>query len=244
MSDEAPTFENAPPISVMGGPREPDPAPMLRALRSILGPHPYLVYMDTFRYPLAGEVALDLDIIRRVRIPCDWALEIGLLQFLCGDVRGELHHLDRLARFIHHRVVAGLEPDRAAVARHAAEAAGETLVGVHGGLAVAGRQPGRALAVDGQHAAVEAGAISADRFHNYHRIAQFAQRDGIEIPRWVLLKMEGYLDDTASIRAFGLDIVTELCERLLKGGAPGLHFYCMNQSALTTEICRRLGLAP
>ncbi|MBL9134544.1 MAG: hypothetical protein JNK85_01685 [Verrucomicrobiales bacterium] len=53
--------------------------PMLRALRSILGPHPYLVYMDTFRYPLAGEVALDLDIIRRVRIPCDWALEIGLL---------------------------------------------------------------------------------------------------------------------------------------------------------------------
>ena len=44
-----------------------------------------------------------------------------------------------------------------------------------------------------------------------------------------------------AIRAFGLDVVTELCERLLKGGAPGLHFYCMNQSALTSEICRRLG---
>jgi glucosyl-3-phosphoglycerate synthase len=53
--------------------------PILRALRSILGPHPYLVYMDTFRYPLAGEVALDVDLVRRVRIPHDWALEIGLL---------------------------------------------------------------------------------------------------------------------------------------------------------------------
>lgn len=53
--------------------------PMLRALRSILGHHPYLVYMDTFRYPLAGEVALDLDIARRVRMPHDWAVEIGLL---------------------------------------------------------------------------------------------------------------------------------------------------------------------
>ena len=50
-------------------------------------------------------------------------------------------------------------------------------------------------------------------------------------------------DDTNAIRAFGLDVVTELCERLLKGGAPGLHFYAMNQSALTTEICRRLGLS-
>src|SRR5690606_19326929 len=53
--------------------------PMLRALRSILGAHPYLVYMDTFRYPLAGEVAMDVDLLRRVRIPHDWALEIGML---------------------------------------------------------------------------------------------------------------------------------------------------------------------
>ena len=81
-------------------------------------------------------------------------------------------------------------------------------------------------------------------FHNFSRIAQFAARDGIEIPRWVSLKMEGYMDDAASVRAFGLDVVTTLCERLLAGGAPGLHFYTMNQSALTLEICRRLGLAP
>jgi len=53
--------------------------PLLRALKSILGPHPYLVYMDTFRYPLAGECALDIDLVRRSRIPYDWALEIGLL---------------------------------------------------------------------------------------------------------------------------------------------------------------------
>ena len=78
-------------------------------------------------------------------------------------------------------------------------------------------------------------------FHNYARIAQFAQRDGIEIPRWVALKMEGFMDDAASIRAFGLDVVTGLCERLIQGGAPGIHFYTLNQSALTLEVCRRLG---
>jgi methylenetetrahydrofolate reductase (NADPH) len=77
-------------------------------------------------------------------------------------------------------------------------------------------------------------------FHNYARIAQFAQRDGIDIPRWVALKMEGYLDDAASIRAFGLDVVTALCERLIAGGAPGIHFYTLNQSALATEIVTRL----
>jgi methylenetetrahydrofolate reductase (NADPH) len=79
-------------------------------------------------------------------------------------------------------------------------------------------------------------------FHNYARIAQFAARDGIEIPRWVALKMEGFMDDAASIRAFGLDVVTGLCERLIEGGAPGIHFYTLNQSALTLEICRRLGV--
>lgn len=78
-------------------------------------------------------------------------------------------------------------------------------------------------------------------FHNYARIAQFAMRDGIDIPRWVALKMEGYMDDSASIRAFGLDVVTRLCERLIEGGVPGLHFYTLNQSALALEICRRLG---
>jgi methylenetetrahydrofolate reductase (NADPH) len=79
--------------------------------------------------------------------------------------------------------------------------------------------------------------------HNYAKIAQFAARDGIEIPRWVALKMEGFLDDTASIRAFGLDVVTRLCERLIAGGAPGIHFYTLNQSALSLEICRRLSAA-
>ena len=78
--------------------------------------------------------------------------------------------------------------------------------------------------------------------HNYAKIAQFAARDGIEIPRWVALKMEGYMDDAASIRAFGVDVVARLCERLVSGGAPGIHFYTLNQSALTLEICHRVGL--
>ena len=76
--------------------------------------------------------------------------------------------------------------------------------------------------------------------HNYARVAQFAARDGIEIPRWMALKMEGYMDDTASIRAFGIEVVARLCQRLIDGGAPGLHFYALNQSALTLDICRRL----
>ncbi|MBA4342843.1 MAG: methylenetetrahydrofolate reductase [NAD(P)H] [Methylibium sp.] len=79
-------------------------------------------------------------------------------------------------------------------------------------------------------------------FHNYARIAQFAARDGIEIPRWVALKMEGYMDDVASIRAFGLEVMTRVCERLITGGAPGIHFYTLNQSALTLELCKRLSL--
>jgi methylenetetrahydrofolate reductase (NADPH) len=79
-------------------------------------------------------------------------------------------------------------------------------------------------------------------FHNYGRIAQFAQRDGIDIPRWVQMKMEGFMDDAASIRAFGLDVITRLCKRLIADGAPGIHFYTLNQSALTLELCKRLGL--
>ena len=79
-------------------------------------------------------------------------------------------------------------------------------------------------------------------FHNYARIAQFAARDGIEIPRWVALKMEGFMDDTASIRAFGLDVMTRVCERLIAGGVPAIHFYTLNQSALTLELCKRLKL--
>ena len=64
----------------------------------------------------------------------------------------------------------------------------------------------------------------------------------IVIPRWVRRKMEGYGDDTASIRAFGLDLVTDLCTKLLEGGAPGLHFYTLNQAGLSTTIWQRLGL--
>jgi methylenetetrahydrofolate reductase (NADPH) len=75
---------------------------------------------------------------------------------------------------------------------------------------------------------------------NYAKIAQFAARDGIEIPRWVALKMEGFMDDAASIRAFGIEVVARVCERLAAGGAPGIHFYTLNQSALTLDICRAL----
>ena len=74
------------------------------------------------------------------------------------------------------------------------------------------------------------------------QLMRFSDASGAEIPRWIRLRLQGYGDDSASIKAFGLDVVTDLCEQLRAGGAPGLHFYSMNQSATTLEICSRLGL--
>ncbi len=79
---------------------------------------------------------------------------------------------------------------------------------------------------------------------SFSKLARFSDACGAELPRWMRRKFEGFGDDAESIRAFGLDVVTELCERLLAGGAPGLHFYSMNQSRLTLEIAKRLGLIP
>ena len=76
---------------------------------------------------------------------------------------------------------------------------------------------------------------------NFSQLARFSDTCGAEIPRWLRLKLEGFHDDSASIRALGLDVVTGLCERLLAAGAPGLHFYTLNQAELAAEICRRLG---
>jgi len=75
---------------------------------------------------------------------------------------------------------------------------------------------------------------------NYTQLMRFSDMCGAEIPRWVRLKLASYGDDTASIKAFGLDVVSQLCERLLAGGAPGLHFYSMNQAAATTALWQRL----
>jgi methylenetetrahydrofolate reductase (NADPH) len=77
---------------------------------------------------------------------------------------------------------------------------------------------------------------------NYSQLARFSDACGAEIPRWLRFKLEGYRDDSASIRAFGLDVVTSLCEKLLAAGAPGLHFYTLNQATLSAEIWRRLKL--
>ena len=72
------------------------------------------------------------------------------------------------------------------------------------------------------------------------QLLRFSDACGAEIPRWIRLRLQGFGDDTASIKAFGLDIVADLCEQLCNGGAPALHFYSMNQSAPTLEIISRL----
>ena len=78
---------------------------------------------------------------------------------------------------------------------------------------------------------------------NASGLLRFADSCGAEVPRWIRLRLQSLGDDAAGIRAFGLDVVTRLCEQLLAAGAPGLHFYTMNQSTAALEICRRLGLA-
>ncbi len=78
---------------------------------------------------------------------------------------------------------------------------------------------------------------------NFSKIARFSEACGADIPRWMRKRFEGFGDDAASVRAFGLDVVTTLCERLLRHGAPGLHFYTLNQAGLTNTIMQRLGAA-
>ncbi|MBY0572286.1 MAG: methylenetetrahydrofolate reductase [NAD(P)H] [Undibacterium sp.] len=75
---------------------------------------------------------------------------------------------------------------------------------------------------------------------NSSQLLRFSEMCGAEIPRWIRLKLASYGDDSASIKAFGLDVVTHMCQRLLAGGAPGLHFYSLNQAQATTEIWKRL----
>jgi methylenetetrahydrofolate reductase (NADPH) len=76
----------------------------------------------------------------------------------------------------------------------------------------------------------------------YSQLARFSDMCGAEIPRWMRKTLESYGDDSESVQAFGLDVVTDLCEKLLAGGAPGLHFYTLNQSGPSLELCKRLGL--
>lgn len=78
---------------------------------------------------------------------------------------------------------------------------------------------------------------------NYSQLVRFSDMCGAEIPRWVKLKLASFGDDSEAIRAFGLDVVTDMCARLLDGGVPGLHFYSLNQAAATTAIWQRLNLS-
>jgi methylenetetrahydrofolate reductase (NADPH) len=72
------------------------------------------------------------------------------------------------------------------------------------------------------------------------QLMRFSDACGAEIPRWIRLRLQGFGDDTASIKSFGLDVIAALCEQLRRAGAPSIHFYTMNQSAATLELCRRL----
>ena len=77
---------------------------------------------------------------------------------------------------------------------------------------------------------------------NYKSLVRFSDSCGADVPRWIRKRLEGFGDDSASIKSFGLDLVSELCEVLLDNGAPGLHFYTMNQVEPTTTIISNLGL--
>jgi methylenetetrahydrofolate reductase (NADPH) len=78
---------------------------------------------------------------------------------------------------------------------------------------------------------------------NSSQLMRFSDACGAEIPRWIRTRLQAFGDDTASIKSFGLDVITDLCDQLRNAGVPGLHFYTMNQAATVTEICKRLNLA-
>jgi methylenetetrahydrofolate reductase (NADPH) len=77
---------------------------------------------------------------------------------------------------------------------------------------------------------------------NFTQLARFSDACGAEIPRWIRRRLESYGDDRDSIRGFGLEVVNDLCEQLLVAGAPGLHFYTMNQAEPTLALWKRLDL--
>lgn len=79
---------------------------------------------------------------------------------------------------------------------------------------------------------------------NYHQLARFSDACGAQIPRWIRLRLQAYEDDLESLRAFGTDVVTQMCQRLLDEGAPGLHFYTMNQAEATLAIWQGLNFKP
>lgn len=79
---------------------------------------------------------------------------------------------------------------------------------------------------------------------NYKNLLRFSEACGTDIPRWLRKALENYGSDDEALRAFGIDLITELCDVLLDSGAPGLHFYTMNQTEPTAQIVRNLGLIP
>jgi methylenetetrahydrofolate reductase (NADPH) len=78
---------------------------------------------------------------------------------------------------------------------------------------------------------------------NSSQLMRFSDACGAEIPRWIRTRLQAFGDDTASIKSFGLDVITDLCDQLRNAGIPGIHFYSMNQAATVMEICKRLDLA-
>jgi methylenetetrahydrofolate reductase (NADPH) len=76
---------------------------------------------------------------------------------------------------------------------------------------------------------------------NSSQLLRFSDSSGAEVPRWIRLRLQSFGDDTAAIKAFGLEVVADLCQRLQRGGAPSLHFYTMNQAKPTLDLCRAIG---
>ncbi|WP_320534998.1 methylenetetrahydrofolate reductase [NAD(P)H] [Robbsia andropogonis] len=75
---------------------------------------------------------------------------------------------------------------------------------------------------------------------NFSQLVRFSEMCGAEIPRWIARRLESYGDDLPSIRAFGVDVISAMCRRLIDGGVPGLHFYTLNTAAATSDICRNI----
>ena len=214
-------LEGAPHISCIGGTRE--------SLREVLA--------EYRSHGIRHLVALRGDLPSGAGAPGDFRYASDLVAFIRRET-GDWFHIDVAAYPEYHPQARSAHDDLQAFKRKI-DAGADSAITQYFYNADAYWHFVDACAVAGIDVPIVPGIMPIASFS---KLARFSDACGAEIPRWIRKKLESFGDDGTAIREFGLDVVTEMCDALLSRGAPGLHFYTLNQAALTTTIWQRLGL--
>ena len=218
---QAAGFEAAPHLSCIGSTRA--------SIREIL---------ETYRgHGIRRIVALRGDMPSGLRDPGEFRYANELVEFIRAET-GDWFHIEVAAYPEFHPQAASAEADLAHF-RRKVEAGASAAITQYFYNADAYFRVVESCAAMGVSIPIVPGIMPIT---NYTQLARFSDASGTEIPRWLRKRLEGLAEDRERIAALGLDVVTQLCERLLAGGAPGLHFYTMNQTEPTATIWKNLGL--